>query len=136
MCKSILVIVLTVLCLVKYSTAEYASGKIDNDDTTMVKDNLSWSCVNNGSCIIAVTNNIFNKLKSRKSIDLGFIKIQPIEIKRFTGRSSSFLDFLSGNAVQMPIGPMVFNIQRSSEYDNYLEIALLKKSTEMEVKYS
>lgn len=123
-----IVLISVVLCFfVKFSLSE----KLSDEN---LKNKMNWSCVNNASCIDNIANNVIKKLSQKESVDLGFMSITPIETKSFTGRGTSrFLDFLSGHAVQVPVGPMVFNIQRADDYDNYLEISLLKK-TDVEVK--
>lgn len=121
-----LVLISVVLCfLIKISQSE----KLNDENLT---NKMNWSCVNNASCINNIANKVIKKLSRNESVNLGFMSIKPIETKSFTGRGTSrVLDFLSGHAVQVPVGPMVFNIQRADDYDNYLEISLLKK-TEVE----
>lgn len=124
-CKKLILISVVLCFFVKISQ----SDKI-NDENLINK--MNWSCVNNASCTNNIANRLIKKLSRKESVNLGFMSITPIETKSFTGRGTSrILDFLSGHAVQVPVGPMVFNIQRADDYDNYLEISLLKK-TEVE----
>uniref|UniRef100_A0A6P4EC58 THO complex subunit 4 n=1 Tax=Drosophila rhopaloa TaxID=1041015 RepID=A0A6P4EC58_DRORH len=47
-----------------------------------------------------------------------------------TGRGiSSFMDFVTGNAIRVPVGPMVFSVQRAEDDSEYIEVALLKKAS-------
>lgn len=128
MCVKKIVLISVVLCLlVQISLSENL-----NDEN--LKNKMNWSCVNNASCINNIANNVIKKLSQKESVNLGFMSITPIETKSFTGRGTSrILDFLSGHAVQVPVGPMVFNIQRADDYENFLEVSLLKKS-DVEVK--
>lgn len=128
MCFKKLVLISVVLCLlVQISLSE----KVNDEN---LKNKMNWSCVNNASCINNIANNVIKKLNRRESVNLGFMSVTPIETKSFTGRGTSrILDFLSGHAVQVPIGPMVFNVQRADDYENYLEVSLLKKN-DVEVK--
>lgn len=109
--------------------------KSDEHENLSISEHFSWKCANNATCVNRLAKSVISKLKNGKNIDLGLFEVEPIHLKpQFTGRSSSMLlNFLGGNAVKVPIGPMIFNIQRSDEYDNYLEISLLKKN-EIEVK--
>ncbi|GAB0087552.1 uncharacterized protein DMENIID0001_018760 [Sergentomyia squamirostris] len=97
---------------------------------------MTWSCVNNASCIEGVTKDIMGRLSRKQPVDFGILKVIPQEHKALVeGRSSKFMDFLSGNAVEVPLGPMVFGIQRSEEYDGYIEVSLLKKGGDDEGRH-
>ncbi|XP_053682012.1 uncharacterized protein LOC128732716 [Sabethes cyaneus] len=95
-----------------------------------VLNELSWSCANNASCVKRLARDVVQKLKTRKAIDFGAFSIEPVERIPLTveGRSSRALDFLSGHAIKFPIGPMVFNIERSADYPNFIEVSLLRKA--------
>lgn len=100
-------------------------------------DGLSWSCVNNASCIKALSDEVLQKLRDRKPVQLGGITVEPLaddvvaDPSAFSSaRSMSFSDILSGNAITVPLGPMLLSLQRSDEYKNYLELALLRKASE------
>lgn len=95
---------------------------------------LSWSCVNDVTCVTGLAKDVMQSLKERRSIDLGLFSVQPVEHrplpeKEEEGRSSSrALDFLSSNAVQVPVGPVVVNVERSADYPNFVEVSLLRKA--------
>lgn len=112
-----------------------AKSVVDSNSSS-APEGLSWSCVNNASCISAVSQDVMQRLRSRKPVQLGVISIDPVghSVTPFTGRSMSFLDILNGNALKVPLGPMLLSVQRSDEYKNYLEVALLRKSSD-EGKY-
>ena len=117
------------------SAASTTSSRINTD----FMDKLSWKCANNASCLYSLASGIFNSYRRGDTVKLGFMdlvklpkpsthktKSKPME----TGRSmSQFVDFISGNAIRIPVGPMVFSVQRAEDDDNYIEIALLKKAT-------
>ena len=117
------------------SAATTTSSRINTD----FMDKLSWKCANNASCLYSLASGIFNSYRRGETVKLGFMdlvklpkpsthktKSKPME----TGRSmSQFVDFISGNAIRIPVGPMVFSVQRAEDDDNYIEIALLKKAT-------
>lgn len=93
-------------------------------------DYLNWKCANNATCLHEMVSEMSNILnESREPINFGRFSIEPITpipIKS-TGRSSSIWNFLSGHAIKVPIGPMLFSIQRSDKYEDYIEVALIKK---------
>lgn len=102
-------------------------------------DGLSWSCVNNASCIKALSDDVLQKLRERKPVQLGGITVEPLSDSKgaadpaatfSSARSMSFSDILNGNAITIPLGPMLLSLQRSDEYKNYLELALLRKASE------
>lgn len=111
------------------------SAMLENSENFSISEHLSWKCANNATCVNKIAKSVSAFLKNGRAINFGLFELTPLDTKpKFTGRSSSMiLDVLGGNAVKVPIGPMVFNIQRSVDYDNYLEISLLKKN-EFEVK--
>lgn len=119
--KSIVLIVYTSLCV---------NIIIAENSTNLIQDNFNWKCANNASCVKSVTNFILNNLQQRKPIEFGEIIVDPIDSKPFTGRSLSFWNFLNGNALKIPFGPVMLSLQRSVNYDNYIEVALLKKSSD------
>lgn len=108
-----------------------ANSVVDSDSSS-APESLSWSCINNASCISAISQDVMQRLRSRKPVQLGVISIDPVGngVTSFTGRSMSFLDILNGNALKVPLGPMLLSVQRSDEYKNYLEVALLRKSSD------
>lgn len=109
-----------------------AKSIVDSDYTAAEPESLSWACVNNATCISAVSEDVMQRLRSRKPVQLGIISIDPVGhgVTSFMGRSMSFLDILNGNALKVPLGPMLLSVQRSIEYENYLEVALLRKSSD------
>lgn len=121
-------VILVLVCLVN-------NAKSENSENFSITEHLSWKCANNATCMNDIAKSVGDFLKNGRAINFGLFEITRLTTKpKFTGRSSSvLLDVLGGNAVKLPIGPMVFSIQRSVDYDNYLEISLLKKN-EFEVK--
>ncbi|XP_036325225.1 keratin, type II cytoskeletal 5 [Rhagoletis pomonella] len=103
-------------------------------------EKMSWQCANNASCLHTLANDMLQAYKRGETISLGFMdlaKLPPLMEKdkdklnaAETGRGiSSFVDFISGNAIRIPVGPMVFSVQRAEDDGNYIEIALLKKAS-------
>lgn len=103
-------------------------------------EKMSWQCANNASCLHTLAIDILQAYRHGETISLGFMdlaKLPPVEEKgkeklvgAGTGRGiSSFVDFISGNAIRIPVGPMVFSVQRAEDDGNYIEIALLKKAS-------
>ncbi|XP_067631304.1 uncharacterized protein Osi4 [Eurosta solidaginis] len=102
-------------------------------------EKLSWQCANNASCLHSLATDVLQAYKRGETISLGFmdlVKLPPLSDKETeklqgaeSGRGiSSFVDFISGNAIRIPVGPMVFSVQRAEDDGNYIEVALLKKA--------
>ncbi|TDG48224.1 hypothetical protein AWZ03_005399 [Drosophila navojoa] len=106
-------------------------------ENTDLLDKLSWKCANNASCLHGVANGIMSSYRRGETIKLGLfdlVKLPPLDEahkhKWGTGRGmSSFMDFISGNAIRVPVGPMVFSVQRAEDDSDYIEVALLKKAS-------
>ncbi|KAH8359157.1 hypothetical protein KR093_004704 [Drosophila rubida] len=106
-------------------------------ENTDLLDKLSWKCANNASCLASVANGIAASYRRGETIKLGLfdlVKLPALDEahkhKWGTGRGlSSFMDFVSGNAIRVPVGPMVFSVQRAEDDSDYIEVALLKKAS-------
>lgn len=104
------------------------AGQAVGNKKDFLQEHMSWECANNATCFKNVARMFVQKLHSGETIDLGVASVESLPKKPFTGRSAGWLNFLSGHALRIPIGPMVFSVQRSDDYHNYLEVALLKKA--------
>lgn len=111
------------------------ASSVENTD---LLDRLNWKCANNASCLQSVANGIMTSYQRGETIKLGLfdlVKLPALDAAHkhkwgTTGRGlSSFMDFVSGNAVRVPVGPMVFSVQRAEDDSDYIEVALLKKAT-------
>lgn len=110
------------------------AASVENTD---LLDKLNWKCANNASCLQSVANGIMASYQRGETIKLGLfdlVKLPTLDAARKhkwgTGRGlSSFMEFVSGNAVRVPVGPMVFSVQRAEDDGDYIEVALLKKAT-------
>lgn len=110
------------------------AASVENTD---LLDKLSWKCANNASCLQSVANGIMASYQRGETIKLGLfdlVKLPSLDAahkhKWGTGRGlSSFMEFVTGNAVRVPVGPMVFSVQRAEDDGDYIEVALLKKAT-------
>ncbi|XP_068157982.1 uncharacterized protein Osi4 [Drosophila tropicalis] len=105
---------------------------------TDLMDKLSWKCANNASCLHGLANGIIASYRRGETIKLGLfdlVKLPALDEahkhKQWgTGRGlSSFMDFVTGNAIRVPVGPMVFSVQRAEDDSDYIEVALLKKTS-------
>ncbi|XP_059610900.1 uncharacterized protein LOC132257874 [Phlebotomus argentipes] len=124
MCLKQCSIVFVVCCLLSAVTAT----PLPHHRDTSIADKMTWSCVNNASCIDGAAKQVTERLSRKESVDFGVFKVVPLERKAVVeGRSSNFLNFLSGNAVRIPLGPVVFSIQQSEDHSGYLEVSLLRK---------
>lgn len=120
------------------------SDKPSDNINTDFRDKMSWSCLQNASCLYALANDLKQSYYRGDTIKLGFFDLVKVPKKNKahksnvnitsygdaeSGRSiSTFVDFISGNAIRIPIGPMVFSVQRSEEDGDYIELALLRKT--------
>lgn len=95
-----------------------------------LSDHLNWECANNASCVKDVSSQILESLKQNESVTLAGISVDPIDTTQFSGRSLSFSGLLNGNRLKVPLGPVLLSVQRSRDYNDYIEVALLKKSNE------
>ncbi|KFB38725.1 AGAP004127-PA-like protein [Anopheles sinensis] len=120
------VVSILVICVVAVQGASVARKA---EAAASVADELSWSCVNNVTCVAGLAKDVIQKLQSRRSVDFGVFSVQPLERLPLSvdGRSSGALDFLSSHALKVPLGPMVVNVERSADYPNFVEVSLLKK---------
>ncbi|EDV90720.1 uncharacterized protein LOC6569680 [Drosophila grimshawi] len=110
-------------------------------ENTDLLDKLSWKCANNASCLHNVANGILTSYRRGETIKLGLfdlVKLPALDDAHKhkwgstagSGRGlSSVMDFVSGNAIRVPVGPMVFSVQRAEDDSDYIEVALLKKAS-------
>uniref|UniRef100_A0A1I8PAF4 Osiris 4 n=1 Tax=Stomoxys calcitrans TaxID=35570 RepID=A0A1I8PAF4_STOCA len=127
------------------SSSSASTSSMTSVNTDFV-DKMSWKCANNASCLYGLANSIISSYRRGDSIHLGFLDLVKLPSSSSssskkpnsnwgaseteTGRGiSTFMDFISGNAIRIPVGPMVFSVQRDEEDANYIEVALLKKAT-------
>uniref|UniRef100_A0A182XIY8 Uncharacterized protein n=1 Tax=Anopheles quadriannulatus TaxID=34691 RepID=A0A182XIY8_ANOQN len=115
------VVSILVICVVAVQGAS-----VPQKDTSLAS-RLSWDCANDVNCVAGLAKDVMQKLQSRRSIDFGVFSVQPVEHVPVDGEGRSALDFLSSNALQVPVGPTVLNVERSADYPNYVEVSLLKK---------
>ncbi|ALC46833.1 Osi4 [Drosophila busckii] len=110
------------------------AASVENTD---LLDKLSWKCANNASCLHGVANGIVASYRRGETIKLGLfdlVKLPALDEahkhKWGSGRGlSSFMELVSGNAIRVPVGPMVFSVQRAEDDSDYIEVALLKKAS-------
>lgn len=114
-----------------------SSATTSSHTNTDFVDKLSWKCANNASCLYSLASGILSSYRRGETVKFGFLDLVKLHKAKSkfnsksaeTGRSmSSFVDFISGNAIRIPVGPMVFSVQRAEDDDNYIEVALLKKA--------
>lgn len=117
---------LTVIALViKQSSQSPVKSKAQEGNLDL---NVDLSCIANVTCVNNVSNKVVHALNLRKSVDLGLFTIEPVSGAKATeGRSmSKFSEFASSNALRIPLGAYSLSLQKSDEYDNYLEVAVSK----------
>lgn len=125
------------------SSSSTSSSSATTSSSTHVNtdfiDKISWKCANNASCLYSLASGIISSYRRGDTVKFGFLDLVKLPTHKTksnlnsksseTGRSmSSFVDFISGNAIRIPVGPMVFSVQRAEDDDNYIEVALLKKA--------
>lgn len=123
----------SIVFVVCYLLSAVSATPLPHHKDTSIVGKMTWSCVNNATCIDGVAKDIVGRLSRKESVDFGVLKVVPLERKPLVeGRSSNFMNFLSGNALRIPLGPVVFSIQRSEDYSGYLEVSLLRKGGDEE----
>lgn len=91
--------------------------------------NVDLSCIANVTCVNNVSNKVVRALNLRKVVDFGAFAIEPLPSanKATEGRSmSKFWEFASSNALRIPLGAYSLSLQKSEQYENYLEVAVSK----------
>lgn len=85
------------------------------------------TCIANATCLKGVSNKVVRALKLKKPIDFGMFTVSPLKNAKTEGRSfTKFWDIASSNAINVPLGNYAVNIQKSDEYNNYLEVSVSK----------
>lgn len=117
---------LTVIALVIKQSSQSPVGSKAQEGSLDLKVDLS--CIANVTCVNNVSNKVVRALNLRKVVDLGLFTIEPVlGAKATEGRSmSKFWEFASSNALRIPLGAYSLSLQKSEEYQNYLEIAVSK----------
>ncbi|XP_055904772.1 uncharacterized protein LOC129940451 [Eupeodes corollae] len=115
------------------STRAEATDSSDGKNSILL-DKMSWNCANNASCLYSVVNSVLSSYKQGEVISFGLFDVEKLKNTKApssgtsSGRSLGFADFLSGNSFKVPIGPMVFSVQRSGDEGDFLEISISKPS--------
>lgn len=118
--KSVVLLVVVVISLAAAS---------ENDSGDWLDSKLSWECANNASCLESIKTDFVKGLQERRSFNFGgAFSIEPTgDVSKPINEGRGFVsDIFSGNALRIPIGGMAVTIQRSPEYQEYLEVALVK----------
>lgn len=122
-CKKALFISVLIVAI-KYSSQ---SPVAKEDISQNVDIDVDIACLANSTCVKSVSNKVVRALKLKKSIDFGLLSITPIKNAKTEGRSfTKFWDIASSNSIRVPLGSYSLTVQKSDEYDNYLEVALSK----------
>lgn len=106
----------------------FASATDVNSISDILQRNLNWECANNATCVKNIKDEVMRGLQNRKSLDFGVATIEPIDgqtapISQGRGFMSSVF---SENAIRIPFGGYSINLQKSPQYKDYLELAVLK----------
>lgn len=111
--------------VIKQSSQSPVSSKTESQTVDL---NVDITCIANASCISKVANKVVRALNLKKMIDFGAFTIEPVKnVKKVEGRSMSKLaEIINGNALRVPLGLYSLSLQKSEEYDNYLEVSVSK----------
>lgn len=125
-CKRVLF--LSVLVIVVAQSSQSPVGSTSQDDNQNLDLNVDLACMANTTCINNVSNKVVRALHMKKLIDFGAFRIKPLKnFKKVEGRSMSKLaDLINGNSLRVPMGSYALTLQKSEDYDNYLEVAVSK----------
>lgn len=113
---------LQVLCVISVSLAHNTQ-----QEQVQFSDFTSWSCLNNASCTNDLAIRVAKQLNSQQPLDLGIVRIQPIEPKSrvVEGRSVPSASLFDRNAIQVPIGPIVLSFERSDARDGHFQVSVV-----------
>ncbi|CRK92103.1 CLUMA_CG005669, isoform A [Clunio marinus] len=121
-------VLLSVFLLFIQQTSESPVEKTRKIKPEKVDLNVEVFCVTNSSCINNVLNKIVKALMTRKIINLGLFSIEPVKnIKEVKGRSlSKIWKIISNNALRVPFGDYSLTLQKSQEYENFMDVSIGK----------
>lgn len=120
------VLCLSVLVLVIKQSSQSPLGSKAQEENVDV--DVDISCIANATCINNVSNKVVRALKLKQVINFGAFVIEPVpNAKAVEGRSASKLwDLVATNSLHVPLGSYSLSLQKSEEYDNYLEVVVSK----------
>lgn len=101
----------------------------ESDASDWLESKLNWECANNATCLENVKKDFVKGLQERRSFNFGgAFSIEPTgDVSQPINEGRGFVsDIFSGNSLRIPIGGLAVTIQRSPEYKEYLEVALVK----------
>lgn len=101
----------------------------ENDSSDWLDSTLNWDCANNATCLENVKKDFIKGLQERRSFNFGgAFSIEPTgDVSQPINEGRGFVsDIFSGNSLRIPVGGLDVTIQRSPEYKEYIEVALVK----------
>jgi len=118
------VLFVSVLVLVINQSSQ---SPVQPQESQSVDLNVDITCIVNATCVKNVSNKVFRGLNLKKVIDFGVFSIEPVPNAKVEGRSmSKFSQLANTNAIRVPIGAYSLSLQKSEQYDNYLEVSVSK----------
>lgn len=118
--KSVVLLVAVVISL---------AAATENDNSDWLESQLNWECANNATCLENVKKDFIKGLQERRSFNFGgAFSIEPTgDLSKPINEGRGFVsDIFSGNALRIPIGNFAVTIERSPQYKEYMEVALVK----------
>lgn len=112
----------------------FASATDVKSISELLQRSLNWDCANNATCVKNVEQQLVEGLQKRETLDFGVASIEPLADGPQAPISSTGRGFVSTvfseNALRIPFGGFAINLQKSSQYKDYLELSLVKNTDE------
>lgn len=118
--NSVKIVACALSVLVSVCVVSSAQAQVQPSDFT------SWTCINNASCLNDLAIRVARQLNSQEQIDLGLVRVQPIEPRTSVvqGRSLPSSSFFDRNVIQIPFASWLINFEPSESKTGYYQVSV------------